>query len=217
MDKLEKIYKKMLAAKEQLEKARQKMADEYDPNEDPYEGETEYDGTDRDFDPDEESDDADKWLAENDPAAAKPADEYSEYEPDEDDEAHRAAIDEDMGSEDSQSPMESPAAQQQAAPAAREAVAQGEGKKSRWQQPSREDLMSMRQYTRPWEQRAREAQQLKADPSKNPQLVTHLMETVTLLTVSILTHLTTRMQILSNRWRWTISSKTTGSNRTLSI
>jgi len=170
MDKLEKIYKKMLAAKEQLEKARQKMADEYDPNEDPYEGETEYDGTDRDFDPDEESDDADKWLAENDPAAAKPADEYSEYEPDEDDEAHRAAIDEDMGSEDSQSPMESPAAQQQAAPAAREAVAQGEGKKSRWQQPSREDLMSMRQYTRPWEQRAREAQQLKADPSKNPQL-----------------------------------------------
>ena len=33
--------------------------------------------------------------------------------------------------------------------------------------------MALRQYTRPWEQRAREANALKADPSKNPELARH--------------------------------------------
>lgn len=154
-DKLDTIYNKLVAAKEELEKARQKMSDEYDPNEDPYADETDPSGTDREFNPDDE-DDADKWLAENDPEAAKQAaDQYEEYDPSEDEDAHRAAIAEDLGDEAPASaiPQEAPAK-----------------KRSRFEQPSREDLMAMRQYTRPWEQRARETQQLKADPSKNPQL-----------------------------------------------
>lgn len=158
------LEKKLLQIKENLEKARQKLSDEYDPNADPYENEEDPTGTDREFDPDEEQDDADKWLSENDPEAAPAAqDEYSEYEPDEDEEGHRAAINEDL---DDEVPV---AAQAQPS----EAVSKEPQKRSRFEQPSREDLMAMRNYTRPWEQRARETQALKADPSKNPQLARH--------------------------------------------
>jgi hypothetical protein len=154
MSKIDKLYKKLQAAKEELEKARPKMSDEYDPNEDPYEGEVESDGTDREFDPDEEESAGADWLKENDPeAAAAPESEYEEYGDDENPEAHQQAIEDDLGEE----------------PTAPEVAR----KRSRFEQPSREDLMSMRQYTRPWEQRAREANALKADPSKNPELARH--------------------------------------------
>ena len=41
---------------------------------------------------------------------------------------------------------------------------------SRFRQPTPEEIQSMRAYTRPWEQRARETAKLRADPSKNPVL-----------------------------------------------
>src|ERR1035437_1766686 len=213
------IYQKMTKSDESIEeaiqalkKARQKMADEYDPNEAAYEEEPEATGTDREFDPDEEQDDAAKWLGENDPEApTAPSEDYEEYSPEEDEDTHRADITEDLGddgeprvqklppgekpelgspnsqtnwkwrnsdksnagSKISQADLLSGNVAQYGKPEVQESVSPKEastGRRSRFEQPSREDLMAMRQYTRPWEQRARETQQLKADPSRNPQL-----------------------------------------------
>lgn len=193
MSKIDALYKKLLAAKEELEKARQKMSDEYDPN-DMDEDDTvdpDLEGL-REFDPDEEDSSGEDWLNENDPERkAQGGDEYEEYGDDEDPEAHQRSIEEDLGDDDTSPEMDLPGAAEEAGAAApaqaaaaqarpqAEAQAQPQtsqevsGKKSRWNQPSREDLMAMRQYTRPWEQRAREAQALKADPSKNPSLARH--------------------------------------------
>ena len=151
------IYQKMKKAKEELEKARPKMSDEHDPNEDPYESEEDPNEGLTEFDPDDEDSDADQWLKENDPSHGKQQDKYEEYGEDEDPSAHQAAIEEDMGSEE---PDEAVVPKPQQQPKSQ----------SRFQQPSREDLMAMRAYTRPWEQRARETAKLQADPSKNPVL-----------------------------------------------
>ena len=43
-------------------------------------------------------------------------------------------------------------------------------RKERFPQPSKEEIAEMRQYTRPWEQRARDKSRLEAEPSKNPVL-----------------------------------------------
>lgn len=131
-----------------LKKARQKLSDEYDPNE-AQEEDNDLAGL-NEFDPDDENSGGDDWLKENDPN-------YQEYAPGEDEDAHQAGVAEDMGDEAEQS----------------DDSAEAPAKRSRFEQPSREDLMSMRNYTRPWEQRAREAQALKADPSKNPELARH--------------------------------------------
>lgn len=155
-----------------LKKARQKLSDEHDPNEDPYEGEVEDDRTDRQFDPDDEESAGEDWLKENDPKLK--GGEYDEYDDDEDEDAHRKAIEEDLGDEGqvdnseavSEVPVQGATAQAGEAPPAQKKV-------GRFEQPSREDLMAMRVYTRPWEQRAREATALKADPSKNPELARH--------------------------------------------
>jgi hypothetical protein len=123
----------------------------------------------REFDPDAESDDADKWLAENDPesgakepeeydpeAEREKADflddpEYEEYEPDEDEEAHQKEPEEPtQPSSEGRFPQPS-----------------SEG---RFPQPSREEIGEMRQYTRPWEQRARNKAALEAKPVDNPIL-----------------------------------------------
>lgn len=168
MDKIDKLYKKLQAAKEELEKARKKLSDEYDPNDmdDNDSVDPDLEGL-REFDPDDEESAGADWLKENDPEAKAAGDEYEEYGDDEDPDAHQAAIDEDLGDESPEQAQEPVAAQPQAA------ALQGGGRKSRFEQPSREDLMAMRQYTRPWEQRAREAQALKADPTKNPELARH--------------------------------------------
>lgn len=191
MDKIEILIKKLQAAKEELEKARQKMSDEYDPNDmdDNDKVDPDLDGL-REFDPEDEESTGADWLKENDPES-QGGDEYDEYGDDEDQEDHQRSVGEDYGDDEAGSEMDLPeagAAQEVAAqsdsniagqkaqsaksqqPQAEEKVS---GKKSRWNQPSREDLMAMRQYTRPWEQRAREAQALKADPSKNPELARH--------------------------------------------
>ena len=71
-----------------LLKARRRLSDE--PNEEEEEVSPEEAGM-REFDPDEEGDDADKWLQENDPKKEdeENEDEYNEYEPGEDEESHQ--------------------------------------------------------------------------------------------------------------------------------
>ncbi len=148
-----------------LEKARKKLSDEYDPNE-PSEEEDDLAGL-SEFNPDDEDSSGDDWLKENDPDF-KGKGEYDEYDDGEDEDAHQKAISEDLGDDEVQG-MQVPGAK-----AATEVSKETpQVKRSRFEQPSREDLMAMRNYTRPWEQRAREATALKADPSKNPELARH--------------------------------------------
>lgn len=162
-----------------LEKARQKMSDEYDPNDmgsdegDDLEGLSE-------FDPAEEESAGNDWLKENDPE--NKGSEYDEYDEGEDEDAHQKAIEEDLGVEGEDPAMDEagkempgmqmPSAASKAGEQA-QASPQSEVKRTRFEQPSREDLMAMRAYTRPWEQRTREAIALKADPAKNPELARH--------------------------------------------
>lgn len=153
-----------------LKKARQKMSDEYDPNDMGDNDEVDPDMQDlREFDPDEEDSAGSDWLKENDPDIKG---EYDEYGDDEDEDAHQRSISEDLGTE---SGAEEVGTEEEAgSPGQPQAKPQEtQVKRSRFEQPSREDLMAMRQYTRPWEQRAREANALKADPSKNPELARH--------------------------------------------
>lgn len=181
--RIEDLMKKLADAKEELEKARRRLSDEYDPNDMGDDVQTEEDELGegyRELDPDTEEDEASKWLQENDPEA-QGGSRYDEYGEDEDEDAHQRGIDEDLGDEDTSPQMDLPeerakqapaaAAAQQAAPQA--AAPTQEKRASRWNQPTREELNALRGYTRPWEQRAREAAALKADPSKNPNLARH--------------------------------------------
>ena len=181
------IYQKMTKSEETsleevmnaLKKARQKLSDEYDPNDMGSDDEDDdlSEGY-REFDPDEEESAGNDWLKENDPEYK--GDQYDEYGDDEDEDAHQQAISEDLGDDAEeggseevpgvQVPAGAKGSSEEAAP---QAQAQPQVKRSRFEQPSREDLMALRAYTRPWEQRAREAQALKADPSKNPELARH--------------------------------------------
>src|SRR5665213_345869 len=149
-----------------LKKARKKLSDEYDPNEVSDE-DNDLAGL-SEFDPDDEESAGNDWLKENDPE--NKGDQYDEYDEGEDEDAHRKAIEEDLGDEAKE---EVPGMQVPASKAGEQAQAQPQVRQSRFEQPSREDLMAMRSYTRPWEQRARETAALKADPSKNPELARH--------------------------------------------
>ena len=161
-----------------LEKARQKMSDEYDPN-DISDDDNDLAGL-NEFNPDDEESTGEDWLKENDPESK--GSDYDEYDESEDEDAHQKAIEEDLGDEGEDpamdeagkkvSGMQVPAAASKAGEQAQTSP-QSEVKRSRFEQPSREDLMAMRTYTRPWEQRARETTALKADPSKNPELARH--------------------------------------------
>lgn len=165
-----------------LKKARNKLSDEYDPNDmGSDEGNDDLGEGYREFDPDEEESAGNDWLKENDPENKGSG--YDEYDEGEDEDAHQKAIEEDLGAE-GENPavdeaseevpgMQVPAAAASKASEQAQTSPQSEVKRSRFDQPSREDLMAMRAYTRPWEQRAREATALKADPSKNPELARH--------------------------------------------
>lgn len=163
-----------------LEKARQKMSDEYDPNEAPEESDDLGEGF-REFDPDDEDSAGADWLAENDPKQSKGA-EYDEYGDGEDEESHRKNIEDDESMADEPEEAGWPAEEEQAgqlaagpqgdpneAPAQEAASAEevAPTKGSRFKQPTPEEITEMRAYTRPWEQRARETQKLTADPAKN--------------------------------------------------
>jgi hypothetical protein len=170
-----------------LLKARRRLSDEA---EDPDDQEESLDDQGyREFDPDE-GDDADKWLEENDPKkeVGENEDEYNEYGDGEDEESHQrgAGMDEgetptqDVGDEspaEVEAPREEGGAsdQEQGGPAqvqgAQEAKPAQEVKgEGRFPQPTREEIAEMRQYTRPWEQRARDKTRLEAEPAKNPVL-----------------------------------------------
>lgn len=166
-----------------LEKARRRLSDE------PADDEEDNDlGVGfREFDPDEEQDDADKWLQENDPEADKENEdeemdvegeaepnEYDEYGPEDDEESHQQEPSEDEGDVDegddaaeSQAIGESDQSQE-GTPEAQEEVTPTSS--SRFIQPTKEDIAEMRQYTRPWESRARDTQRLQAEAAKNPVL-----------------------------------------------
>jgi hypothetical protein len=169
-----------------LEKARRRFSDEpVDPIEDDYEGEEGELGEGfREFDPDEEESSGEDWLRENDPEYGK-GEGYEEYADDENEEDHQRGIAEDTGDlEEGQESMQPamPAASakrqqgsgSQGAPQAsiteEDSPQEISGKRGRFRQPSKEELMSLRAYTRPWEQRARETARLQADPTKNPVL-----------------------------------------------
>lgn len=228
MSKIEDLMKKLAAAKEELEKARRKMSDEYDPNDvygdDPQTEEDELGEGYRELDPDTEDDEAAKWLADNDPES-QVGDRYEEYGDDEDEDSHQRDLQEDLGDEDTSPELDLPedggvkklppgpapkvgesgsatdwtwrgsgkdnaasrvSASQlmsgEVAPYGKPETQAAQGtqapqeagkKKSRFNQPTREELNALRSYTRPWESRAREMAALKADPSKNPNLARH--------------------------------------------
>lgn len=181
-----------------LHKARKRLSDETeDPYDSDDEDESLEDQGFREFDPDE-GDDADKWLEENDPQRKQDEDEegeeqyepdyYSEYGPDEDEESHQQlqGVDEDEAPADEE-PSEEPAAEAEAPGTEGGASSEAEGgpaqeqspqaapaqevkEEGRFPQPSKDEIAEMRQYTRPWEQRARDKTRLEAEAHKNPVL-----------------------------------------------
>lgn len=174
-----------------LEKARKKLSDEYDPYED--EGDNDLQDL-QEFDPDSD-DEADRWLAENNPEKEKENErnEYSEYDTDEDEEGHQVdphmaeeagddaqemGDEEDAGMEEGVAPMLAQDAASGPKRGGPQVLPQEEGKEEevdtrgseRFPQPTKEDIADMRSYTRPWEQRARESSALSAEAHKNPVL-----------------------------------------------
>lgn len=110
--------------------------------------------------PEEDEDlDADNWLKEHDP---KYGENYEEYGDEENEDDHIQAMQE--GPKKPQEP------QQKALQSVEEKAPQEVRSGSRFRQPSKQEIVEMRSYTRPWEQRARDMQRLQADPSKNPVL-----------------------------------------------
>lgn len=146
----------------------------------------------REFDADDEESDGDKWLQENDPTYEK--DNYEEYGEDEDEDAHRADAEEygatfedpeqlmdqdgDLDIEEDEQPAqtatakESPIASPKLPDPQQEQTEepQAQVKGGRFRQPTKEEIISLRGYTRPWAERARDLARLQADPSKNPVL-----------------------------------------------
>lgn len=164
-----------------LEKARKRMSDEYDPNDEEDDEFSEEHGF-RQFDPDEEQqDDADKWLQENDPEQGSESNEepneedeyYDEYSPDEDEESHQQLQSEDeepeMSSDVQAGDPQSEASQSYSVKESPQSQEE-KVKEGRFPQPTKEELAEMRQYTRPWEQRARDTTRLRAEAHKNPVL-----------------------------------------------
>jgi DNA-directed RNA polymerase specialized sigma subunit len=172
-----------------LEKARRRLSDEVvDPLE-ADDDESEFSEGFREFDPYEEEESAgEDWLRENDPDYRK-GDDYEEYGDDEDEDLHQRSIAEDIGSMDQNEDWDIPqttitptssrresgeGSDVKQAPQAKitpeDSPQEVSGKRGRFRQPTREELIALRSYTRPWEQRAREAARLQADPSKNPVL-----------------------------------------------
>jgi hypothetical protein len=87
---------------------------------------------------------------------------YEEYAPDEDEDTHQANIDEDIGDENGSS-------------AAEEWLKQNEAEQNKvgslkTKEPSKEDILALRQHTEPWDRRARDWTAINADSQKNPVL-----------------------------------------------
>lgn len=164
-----------------LQKARQRLSDEVADDDE----EDELGEGFREFDPDTEEDDASRWLQENDPEqqqqnededeeSDEEGESYDDYDPRQ---IEDVSDDIEEGSEGSryQEPQEEKIAPVAAVPAAKPAAAKTPStevpkSEGRFPQPTKEEIAEMRQYTRPWEQRARDKARLEADASKNPVL-----------------------------------------------
>jgi len=173
------IYQKMTKSDEEsvdnlismLQKARKRLSDEQpDEDEDPVAPE---EAGMREFDPDSEEDDADKWLQENDPKrSGETSDEPEESGKGSMDESSMPVAEDDapekVATGTAAETSQGDPAQNQASPeASSPEEVKGEG---RFAQPTREEIAEMRQYTRPWEQRARDKNRLEAEAGKNPVL-----------------------------------------------
>lgn len=170
-----------------LRKARKRMSDEgVDPYDDDQDNEFSEDAGFREFDPEDEESDAERWLDENDPERQRDEEEdegeeygehdsedsdYDEYGEDEDEEAHQREVDAPTEETKALDPVQTQTAQEAEQSGADEEVPQAqEVRESRFRQPTKEEIAEMRQYTRPWESRARDAIRLKAEAHKNPVL-----------------------------------------------
>lgn len=162
-----------------LEKARRRLSDESADVSDE-ENEPEVGEGFREFDPDEEQDDADRWLQDNDPETTDTTDDeeepkeaeeygYDEYAPDEDEESHQQDLE--TNKQLAGAPKAEVAAPESGVDRGSSQEAPQEvASEGRFSQPSKEDIQEMRQYTRPWESRARDTQRLQAEAVKNPVL-----------------------------------------------
>lgn len=187
------IYQKMNKS-DNLEKAYDDDDEEeyFNPEDDQYDN-PQYDLEElgegfHEIDPENEDDTSDQWLKENDPNYSQDYEEYGEDEepevqaPPTPKEAQTAEEDlrPEIGGPLSQtnwkwrgSTKANPEARNSAADLMSGRVAQYGSSKSRsprFRQPTKEEIIEMRQHTRPLEQRARDMQRLQADPAKNPVL-----------------------------------------------
>jgi hypothetical protein len=176
-----------------LRKARKKTSDEYDPNSEQEDEDNLEDQGFREFDPDQEgSDDADKWLEDNDPK--KQTDEDEEYADESDTPREVGQEEEEPANEDheedldgvnepqkvpapaTQAPVQRPVpgvpSRSTAAPQDQKVAQQpvSDAKEDRFPQPTKEDIAQMREYTRPWVNRARDQQRVSSEAHKNPIL-----------------------------------------------
>jgi hypothetical protein len=145
-----------------LQKARRRLSDE--PEEEEQDISPEEAGM-HEFNPDEEGDEADKWLQENEPNKGNEDDENKENDEPNVDEGEMPAAEAQTSQAGQPKAGQGDPAQGQTSPEVEEVKSEG-----RFPQPTREEIAEMRQYTRPWEQRARDKNRLEAEPSKNPVL-----------------------------------------------
>lgn len=130
----------MMKAFAALEKARD--YDDENGNDDDVENQEGF----RVFDPDQEESEDDE-----------PKQDYDEYAPDEDEEAHQS---EEPETKNPQGPSISTTPEDQ-----------GEAKQNaKFPQPTKDDIVKLREYSRPWEQNARDTARLTAEAKTNPEL-----------------------------------------------
>jgi hypothetical protein len=103
-----------------------------------------------------------------DPYAHALRESSSEYSEDEDEDAHQGDIDEDLGSEEG--PDEESTGDKWLQDQQKKETSSKEVGKSRFNQPTPEELNEIRRHTLPWERRAREHKALKSEAHVNPVL-----------------------------------------------
>ena len=127
----------------------------------------------RTFDPseDETSGEAQDWLEENDPGYLKPdKSKHEEYANEQDEDAHIKGVKEDAGDLGEDQELIEPSSAKQAKIGKETSPQKTKELKSRYIQPTKEELNDLRQHTMPYERRMRRMQASEAVPEKNPEL-----------------------------------------------
>ncbi len=143
--------------KEFLEKARRRLSDE-NPDYADQDDEQDADGLESFDGEGGEEDEADAWLRAHDKNLAPKG-------PSEVDAAEPEAVSEENEEEGDEAPIAPPPAQKPTPPSP---AAAGKPASEDDLQPTREELAAMREYTRPWEQNARDRAKLEAEAHVNP-------------------------------------------------